>query len=268
MIMKTPTLGLFRLACLCGGLLAAALPAGRAADLNWFRTARVFLIDAYRAALCADARIRRRGVGPDDVEMHVNTVRIATMGKERSIQGVRFSHHPALGAARRAGRDHRRLQTARHPRGGPTFRPDINSPGHGHQGLPGIRATDPAGRGSGPPPHLLGEDHGTVCWNRPYRQAFMDLVEHVTRDYDVDGLYFDTWRAFYFWPESGLLLRRVPGRFSPGLGGQDIPWHEQEGDYTRRTTRSSPSITSGTRNNSWALFRKCGEWSNRTRTSR
>ena len=80
----------------------------------------------------------------------------------------------------------------------------------------------------------VGEDHGTVCWNTPYRKAYLDLVEHVVRDYDVDGLYFDTWRPFYFWP--GLKVCYCDGCRNgfQRASGKVIPWHEREDDYTKQ----------------------------------
>lgn len=49
---------------------------------------------------------------------------------------------------------------------------------------------------------FLIDAYGTVCWMTPYRQAYMDLVKHVVCDYEIDGMYFDKWVPFYFWPES------------------------------------------------------------------
>jgi hypothetical protein len=79
---------------------------------------------------------------------------------------------------------------------------------------------------------FVGEDHGTVCWNTPYRQAYLDLVEHLARDYDIDGMYFDTWRAGYFWPGRAVCYCdgcRNGFRKSTGL---ELPWHEHNADYT------------------------------------
>ena len=30
---------------------------------------------------------------------------------------------------------------------------------------------------------FAGEDHGTICWNTPYRKAYLEMVEHIVRDY-------------------------------------------------------------------------------------
>ena len=75
-----------------------ALPATSAADLNWIRTARVFLIDAYQPPFAPKLEYDAEALARTMVEMHANTVRISTMGKYATIQGVRFSTYPDLGA--------------------------------------------------------------------------------------------------------------------------------------------------------------------------
>jgi hypothetical protein len=79
---------------------------------------------------------------------------------------------------------------------------------------------------------FVGEDHGTVCWNTPYRQAYLDLVERLVRDYDIDGLYFDTWRPAYFWPGRQVCYCEGCRKGFRQLTGKDLPWHEKDSDYT------------------------------------
>jgi hypothetical protein len=49
----------------------------------------------------------------------------------------------------------------------------------------------------------------------------------------VDGLYFDTWRPFYFWP--GLKVCYCDGCRNgfQQASGKAIPWQEREADYTK-----------------------------------
>jgi len=78
----------------------------------------------------------------------------------------------------------------------------------------------------------VGEDHGTVCWMGPYRVAFMDYVEHVVKDYDIDGIYFDKWDPNYFWPGRKLCYCEGCRSGFREATGLEIPCHEDDDDYT------------------------------------
>jgi hypothetical protein len=211
-----------------------ALSVSFAADLNWIQAARVLLIDAYQPPFAPKFEYDAEALARTMVEMHANTVRISTMGKYATIQGVRFSRHPDQGdrdvlAETIAACKPRGIRTVAYistghklawsmltkdyPEYAQRLRPD-GGPDRQHM--------------------YVGEDHGTVCWNTPYRKAYLDLVEHVVRDYDVDGVYFDTWRPFYFWP--GLKLCYCDGCRSgfQQASGKTIPWREREADYTKQ----------------------------------
>jgi hypothetical protein len=230
--MKKPIHGRIRHVWLHICLCAAALPATFAANLNWIQTARVFLIDAYQPPFAPKLEYDAEALARTMVEMRANTVRISTMGKYATIQGVRFSTHPDLGARDVLSE----TIAACKPRGIRT----VAYISTGHKLAWSMVTRDypeyaQRVRPDGGPDrqHMyVGEDHGTVCWNTPYRKAFLDLVEHVTQDYAVDGLYFDTWRPFYFWP--GLKVCYCDGCRNgfQRASGKAIPWHEREGDYT------------------------------------
>ena len=79
---------------------------------------------------------------------------------------------------------------------------------------------------------FVGEDHGTICWNTPYRQAYLELVEKVVRDYDVDGLYFDRWTIGYFWPGRAVCYCDGCRNGFRKAAGLELPWHERDTDYT------------------------------------
>ncbi len=203
-----------------------------AADLSWIQTARVFLIDAYQPPFAPQLEYNAEALARTMVEMHANTVRIATMGKYATIQGVRFSTHPDLGnrdvlAETIAACKPRGIRTVAYISTGHKLAWSMvtrDYPEYAQRVRPG---------GGPDRQHMyVGEDHGTVCWNTPYRRAFLDLVEHVVRDYAVDGVYFDTWRPFYFWP--GLKVCYCDGCRNgfQGASGQVLPWHEREADYT------------------------------------
>jgi hypothetical protein len=214
-------------------LFAVALPATFAADLNWIQTARVFLIDAYQPPFAPKLEYDAEALARTMVEMHANTVRISTMGKYATIQGVRFSTHPDFGARDVLSE----TIAACKPRGIRTVA--YISTGHKlawsmvTKDYPEYAQRVRPGGGPDRQHMYVGEDHGTVCWNTPYRKAYLDLVEHVVRDYAVDGVYFDTWRPFYFWP--GLRVCYCDGCQNgfQKASGKAIPWHEREGEYTR-----------------------------------
>lgn len=210
---------------LCAGALGAA-------DFEWIHTARVFLIDAYEPPFATKLEFDAEALAKTMVSMNANTVRIATMGKYALIPGVRFTPHPELGnrdilaeviaASKRRGirvvpyvsTGHKlawTMVTRDHPEFAQRTKPD-GGPARSHM--------------------YVGEDHGTVCWNTPYRQAYLDLVERLARDYDIDGMYFDTWRAGYFWPGHGVCYCDGCRNGFRKATGLELPWHENDADYS------------------------------------
>lgn len=212
--------------------LAASLVLGHATDLKWIQTSRVFLIDAYQPPFAPKLEYDAEALVKTMVEMHANTVRVGTMGKYATIQGVRFSPYPDLGkrdvlAETIAAAKPRGLRVVPYISTGHKLAWTMvtkDYPEYAQQARPG---------GGPNRSHMyVGEDHGTVCWMGPYRKAFLDLVEHVVRDYDIDGIYFDSWRAFYFWPKPMVCYCEGCRTGFRQACGQEIPWHEKEKDYT------------------------------------
>jgi len=204
----------------------------RAGGHEWLETARIFLIDAYQYPFVPELEFDAEAIASVMEEMHVNTVRMSTMGKYATIQGVRFSTHPDQGnrdllAEMIQACKKRNIRVVPYISTGHKLAWSMVTeqyPEYAHQSSPG---------GGPSRSHMhVGEDHGTVCWNTPYRQAYLDLIEHVVRDYDIDGIYFDTWLSFYFYP-------RPKTCYCPGCregfrkaAGLEIPYRENAGDYT------------------------------------
>lgn len=196
------------------------------------QTARVFLIDAYEPPFATKLEYDAKALAETMVQMNANTVRIATMGKYALIQGVRFTPHPELGnrdilAETIAASKSRSIRVVPYISTGHKLAWTMVTRDHPEY----AQRTRPGG-GPARSHMFVGEDHGTVCWNTPYRQAYLDLVEHVVRDYNIDGMYFDTWRAGYFWPGHAVCYCdgcRAGFRKATGL---ELPWHENDGDYT------------------------------------
>jgi Hypothetical glycosyl hydrolase 6 len=217
-------IALIWLACSFGNL--------HAGSYDWLETARIFLIDAYQHPFAPVLEFDAEAIAETMEQMHVNTVRMSTMGKYATIQGVRFATHPDQGQ-----RDLlREMIAACKPRGIRVV-PYISTghklawsmvtelyPEYAHQPAPGAEPSRS---------HMyVGEDHGTVCWNTGYRDAYLDLIEHVVRNYEIDGIYFDTWKSFYFYPQPRTCY--CPGcrngfRKTSGL---EIPYRENRNDYS------------------------------------
>jgi hypothetical protein len=200
--------------------------------MRWLQSARVFLVDAYAFPFTPDLEFDAEALAVTMADVKASVVRFATMGKYATIQGVAFSRHP------RQGKRDLLTETvaACKPRGIRVV-PYISTmhklawsmvtrdfPQYAHVSRPG--------GGPARSPFGSGEDHGTVCWNTPYRRAYLDLVEHVVRDYEIDGIYFDSWGACYFWPRPGTCYCDGCRKGFAASTGLEIPFHEKLGDYT------------------------------------
>ena len=203
-----------------------------AADFPWMQTARTFLIDAYEPPFEPRLEFDAKALAETMALMNADTVRISTMGKYALIRGVRFTRHPQLGdrdilAETIAACKPLGIRVVAYVSTGHKLAWTMVTRDHPEY----AQRTSPGG----PPARskmFAGEDHGTVCWNTPYRQAYLDLVEHLVRDYEIDGIYFDRWAAGYFWP--GLSVCYCDGcrtgfRKATGL---ELPYHEKRSDYT------------------------------------
>jgi hypothetical protein len=216
-------------ACSCLLVLCAI---ARAADSDWVQTARVFLIDAYVPPFTPHLEFDAEAIAQTMADMHANTIRIATMGKYALVQGVRFSPHPELGK-----RDILAETIAACKRRGIRVVPYVST---GHKlawtmvtrDHPEYAQRTSPGGGPARSHMFVGEDHGTVCWNTPYRQAYLEMVEHLVRDYDIDGIYFDRWQAGYFWPGRAVCYCDGCRSGFRKASGQELPWHANDKDYT------------------------------------
>jgi len=199
---------------------------------NWIQTARIFLMDAYQPPFAPELEYDADEVVETMVDMNANVLRFGTMGKYATIQGVQFSVHPDQGERDLLS------ETIKACKGKDIKVIPYISTGHklawsmvtkeypeySHKTTP---------NGLPNRSHMyVGEDHGTVCWMTPYREAYLDYVEHVVRDYDIDGIYFDAWFPNYFWQGKQLCYCegcRTGFREATGL---EIPYHDDDDDYT------------------------------------
>ena len=200
---------------------------------DWIKTARVFLLDAYYPPFAPELEYDAELLAETIVDMHGNVARLGTMGKYATIQGVRFTTHPDQG-------DRDLLAEtilACKPRNIKVI-PYIST---GHKldwsmivdDYPEYAQKATPGGGPLKLQMMIGEDHATVCWMTPYRKAFMDLVEHVVRDYDIDGMYFDSWTPFYFWTGAKTCYCDGCKKGFKEASGKEIPYHSDIKDYTQ-----------------------------------
>src|SRR3984893_9933656 len=199
---------------------------------EWLNAARIFLVDAYQPPFAPKLEFNAEKLAQTMQDMHVNVVRMSSMGKYATVQGVRFSTHPDQGSRDLLAE----MIAASKPRGIRVI-PYIST-GHKlawsmvtHDYPDYAQRTKPGG---GPErDHMyVGEDMGAICWNTSYRQAYLDYVTHVVKDYDISGIYFDTWRPFYFWPGKKLCYCDGCVKGFRKAAGLEIPWHENEADYS------------------------------------
>src|ERR1043165_3807101 len=64
---------------------------------DWLNTARIFLIDAYYPPFAPTLEFNAERLAQTMQDMHVNVVRMSTMGKYATVQGIRYSTHPGQG---------------------------------------------------------------------------------------------------------------------------------------------------------------------------
>jgi hypothetical protein len=201
---------------------------------DWLNTARIFLIDAYQPPFAPKLEFDAEKLAQTMEDMHANVVRMATMGKYATVQGIRFSRHPDQG-----NRDLlAEMIAACKPRNIRVI-PYIST---GHKlawsvvtrDYPDYAQRIKPGGGPATDHMYVGEEMGAICWNTSYRQAYLDYVTHIVKDYEIDGIYFDTWRPFYFWPGRQVCYCDGCVNGFKKETGLDLPWHEDDADYTEK----------------------------------
>ena len=226
---------------------------------TWLNTARIFLVDAYQPPFAPKLEFDAEKFAQTMQEMHVNVVRMSTMGKYATIQGIRYPVHPDQG-----NRDLlAEMIAACKPRGIRVI-PYIST---GHklawstvtQKYPDYAQRTKPGGGPQRDHMYVGEDMGTVCWNTSYRQAYLDYITHVVRDYDVSGMYFDTWRPFYFWQGKQVCYCDGCVNGFKKASGLDLPYHESDAEYTEEELKTIDKYHSWYREELMGVLKKVRE---------
>lgn len=201
-------------------------------EKDWLQTARVFLLDAYQPPLNPHLHYDADTWAEMMAEMNVNVIRLGTMGKYATVQGIRFATNPGQGnrdllqetivACKSKGIKVFAYISTGHKLAWSMVTKDY--PEYAQQTTPG---------GLPDRDHMyVGEDMGTVCWQTPYKDAWFDYVTHVVRDYDVDGMYFDKFVPFYFWPGKQLCYCNWCRKGFYDVTHLEIPYHKNDADYT------------------------------------
>jgi hypothetical protein len=213
------------------GKYATAVPSA-VVDTSWLQTARAFRIDGYQYPLAPRINYDAEAAAEALDEMLIDTARIATMGKYSYIQGVRFTPHRDLGE-----RDilQETIEACK-PRGIRVL-PYISTGNRLAVSMltedyPEYAQAETPGGG----PRVMdvsGEDRANTCWNTPYRQAYLDLINHVIEDYEVDGLYFDAFmNAWYHYQRPHTCYCQGCREGFRKATGREIPYHPNLEEYT------------------------------------
>ncbi|MFC1558400.1 beta-galactosidase trimerization domain-containing protein [candidate division KSB1 bacterium] len=208
-----------------------AKPASKS-GYDWISHARIFILDAYTYPFFPKIEFDAEKMAETMVDMHANTVRIATSGScNWLIPGTEFTTAPDLGdrdilAECVAACKPRGIKVVPYLRTGGSIPTIIMKPEWAQRANPAgdIRSS-----------WDLGTKFSTLCWNTPYREAFYDLVEKIVSRYDIDGMYFDSWALFYsFTRQKGYSVCYCAGcrKGFKDATDLDLPFRSNENDYT------------------------------------
>lgn len=162
-------------------------------QFEWLRQARIFILDAYTYPLYPRIEFDAERFAEAMSDMHVNTVRVATSGNYWLIPGTQFATAPDLGsrdilAECIAACKPRGIRVVPYVRAGGEAALDVVKMEWAYRENP---------QGDSPVWWDLGGQRRAFCWNSSYRQAFYELIDRLTTQYDIDGIYFDAWKLFY-----------------------------------------------------------------------
>ena len=205
-----------------------------ATEFEWLRHARIFILDAYTYPLAPKIEFDAGQLAATMADMHADTLRVATSGNYWLIPGTPFATAPDLGdrdilAECVAACKPRGIRVVPYVRTGGGVAAEIVNPDWAYRDNP-----------DGPIPVWwdLGSRRSAFCWNTGYRQAFLDLIEKLVTEYDIDGIYFDAWKIFYRFRHPQVCYCPGCTRGFKEATGLDLPYRENSRQYTiseRRT---------------------------------
>ena len=238
---------------LLSALVARAQQDSPSSDFEWLRHARIFILDAYTYPLAPRIEFDAERFADTMLDMHANTLRVATSGNYWLIPDTPFTPQPDLGdrdilaecvsACKPKG-----IRVVAYVRTGGEVAAEIVRPEWAYRSNP---------QGEIPIWWDLGGRRSAFCWNTGYRQAFYDLIEQLVTQYDIDGIYFDAWKIFYrFLPPQVCYCQGCSDGFRKATG-LELPYQATPSVTTTRPKRkSSTDITIGTWRNCSRFFAK------------
>lgn len=211
-------------------LPVASIVAGEADPTNfdWLSSSRIFILDAYTYPFYPNIEFDAEKLAETMVDMHADTLRVATSGHTYLIGGTPFQTAHDLGdrdilAECVAACKPRGIKVVAYIRTGGTLAAEIVKPEWAYRFNP---QGDISARWN------LGARHSALCWNTSYRQAFYELIDRVVSRYDIDGIYFDAWKIFYgFKPPYVCYCNGCREGFAKATG-LELPYRENPGQFT------------------------------------
>ncbi len=218
-------------------------------DYEWIRHSRIFIIDGFTYPLSPRIEFDAEKLAQTMVDMHSNVVRIATSGYcDWLIPGTEFNPSPYLGnrdilAECITACKHREIKVVPYLRTGGPIRTSAIKPEWAQKVTPEgeIRSF-----------WDLGEKATACCWNTPYRQAFYDYVATIVSNYDIDGIYFDSWFPFYRFDGSLCYCEGCITGFRK-VSGKNIPYKKNY-DYTPEELKTIESYRRWYREEFYEVF--------------
>lgn len=211
------------LAAISDGVISA-----QGSGYNWINHARIFIIDGYTYPLYPKIEFDAEKLAHTMADMHANVLRIATIGYcDCLIPGTEFTVSSDLGdrdilaeciaACKPYG-----IKVVPYLRTGGSLKTSSIKPEWAHKINP-----DGETRSSWD----LGAMSTALCWNTPYRQAFFDYVKILVSEYDIDGMYFDSWFPFYGFEGQICYCEGCKNGFRKS-SGEDLPYREDKNEYS------------------------------------
>lgn len=205
-----------------------------AAEFEWLRHARIFILDGYTYPLAPKIEFDAEKLAATMADMHANTLRVATSGNYWLIPGTPFATAPDLGdrdilAECVAACKPRGIRVVPYVRTGGAVAAEIVNPDWAYRDKPD---------GHIPVWWDLGDRRSAFCWNTGYRRAFYDLIEKLVTEYDVDGVYFDAWKIFYRFRHPQVCYCSGCTKGFKRATGLDLPYREDSRQYTTSEWRT------------------------------